>query len=751
MHRSGSSAITRCMNLLGFDIPNTLIKNNKSNLRGHWESQPLARLNDKYLSQAGLSWSDWRLGGLDRTPTEFRNNFLADLKALLTSEFTGFRAPVIKEPRICRLLPVYNELFAASGGVPHYLIIFRNPLEVIASLIKRNDLSKVDAALLWLRYTTDILRGSAGHKRAFVAYDHLLDRPIDTLKRACEQLDLATPNRIEDGAEDIQSFLSSDLQKHHLRSEDVIHDDITRGWISELYDALRLLMANPSAQAALDTSRRVIAEFNAATPYLDTAFSHASHQIKEANEKARKASACAELRAEQIRLLKEENILAARMGIEALEETENTTYADYNNSNAYNAIISKTDQTQTLLDRLRKTEKAHRALQRQNLRLQDEIAYRKDIIAAIQNSPFWRISAPLRKVVTAARQTRHALSRRQGAPDQDGSNKRKQKRPRDDGDRLSLSLVNNINLVKESPMFDQAWYLSRYPDAQLHATGAAAHYVTQGWRKGYDPSASFKTDAYIASHEDILAPDECPLAHYLKNTSPQNSAYATASHNCKIAIFTAVAGGYDTIAEPIKGGDDADFYVFTDGEIDETSVWKRCEFEYVSSDPTRTARFVKTHPHLYFKDYDWAIWIDANLTLNSKPEAFLPNNVNRAEAFTWRHPLRNCVYQEGKECVRRYKDHPKTIDRYLARLKAHKFPAKSGLFETSVFVSKMNAPKLEAFYSTWWAEIDKGTKRDQISLPYAVEKSGISIDFLGRERMCMRTDPRVIYHRHAAF
>ena len=45
MHRSGSSAVARVLGLLGHELPRTLIKDNASNRRGHWESEPVVRLN----------------------------------------------------------------------------------------------------------------------------------------------------------------------------------------------------------------------------------------------------------------------------------------------------------------------------------------------------------------------------------------------------------------------------------------------------------------------------------------------------------------------------------------------------------------------------------------------------------------------------------------------------------------------------------------------------------------------------------
>src|SRR5262245_64476851 len=59
MHRSGTSALTRVLSLLGCDLPKTLMAGAASNETGHWESQAVADFNDELLESAGSSWHDW--------------------------------------------------------------------------------------------------------------------------------------------------------------------------------------------------------------------------------------------------------------------------------------------------------------------------------------------------------------------------------------------------------------------------------------------------------------------------------------------------------------------------------------------------------------------------------------------------------------------------------------------------------------------------------------------------------------------
>ena len=59
MHRSGTSALTRVLNLLGCDLPATLMDSAAFNEAGHWESMAIMGLNDEILQSAGSHWHDW--------------------------------------------------------------------------------------------------------------------------------------------------------------------------------------------------------------------------------------------------------------------------------------------------------------------------------------------------------------------------------------------------------------------------------------------------------------------------------------------------------------------------------------------------------------------------------------------------------------------------------------------------------------------------------------------------------------------
>ncbi len=164
MHRSGTSALTRTVNLLGAAAPNELLAPNAFNPRGYWESAQLYELHNDLLASANSSWHDCR--SLDPTWIEAeatRQGHRQQIKDAIGQAFDDAALFVLKDPRICRFAPlilsILNELKVGAVAI----LPIRNPLEVAASLGERDGLTRAKSLLLWLRHFSkrSITRGQS--------------------------------------------------------------------------------------------------------------------------------------------------------------------------------------------------------------------------------------------------------------------------------------------------------------------------------------------------------------------------------------------------------------------------------------------------------------------------------------------------------------------------------------------------------------------------------------------------------------
>src|SRR3954454_9089161 len=175
MHRSGTSALARVLSLVGADLPKTLMPPALGNDPGHWESLPVARLHDELLDSVGVPWHDVLPFPSGWYGTSDARQFVERMRGIVLEEFDESPLFVVKDPRLCRLVPFWLTVLGELDVLPAFLIPIRNPLEVADSLRERDGLSISHGLLLWLRCVLDVELQTRGHARAFVSYARLLD------------------------------------------------------------------------------------------------------------------------------------------------------------------------------------------------------------------------------------------------------------------------------------------------------------------------------------------------------------------------------------------------------------------------------------------------------------------------------------------------------------------------------------------------------------------------------------------------
>ena len=71
-------------------------------------------------------------------------------------------------------------------------------------------------------------------------------------------------------------------------------------------------------------------------------------------------------------------------------------------------------------------------------------------------------------------------------------------------------------IIKRSKFFSSKFYLSTYFKNSNEDIDPIQHYLTVGWKQGYDPSPKFNTDSYLSAYSDVKKAGLCPLLHYLQ-------------------------------------------------------------------------------------------------------------------------------------------------------------------------------------------------------------------------------------------
>lgn len=260
MHRSGTSAITGVLSLLGVNLPATLEPANAWNEKGYWESRKFIKFHNRFLMSAGSDWSDWGPFDSSRMPATAIKAFSQEFEALLTEEFANSPLFVVKDPRICRFVPFWLRALDTLDIVPKFVLPLRNPLETARSLAQRDGLSMTEGLLLWLRHCLDAEAETRGHPRSFLHYDDLLVNWRAEIEKISRNLDLKLPHRSEDDERRVDDFLAGPL-RHHVVSRDELNlrPEVFE-WIKLAYEAFDRLVesggADEEALKQLDSLRR---------------------------------------------------------------------------------------------------------------------------------------------------------------------------------------------------------------------------------------------------------------------------------------------------------------------------------------------------------------------------------------------------------------------------------------------------------------------------------------------------------------
>ena len=81
---------------------------------------------------------------------------------------------------------------------------------------------------------------------------------------------------------------------------------------------------------------------------------------------------------------------------------------------------------------------------------------------------------------------------------------------------IPKELKDQINLLRESDLFDEEWYVSTYPDTLESFLSAEEHYLRQGAGEGRDPSPHFSTKEFLYRNPQVSEEDVNPLLKHLE-------------------------------------------------------------------------------------------------------------------------------------------------------------------------------------------------------------------------------------------
>ena len=211
-------------------------------------------------------------------------------------------------------------------------------------------------------------------------------------------------------------------------------------------------------------------------------------------------------------------------------------------------------------------------------------------------------------------------------------------------------------------------------------------------------------------------------------------------------IYTAIAGGYDSLKPPwgdvavsparIAFVDNPGLYTGTGcpGWQIEPMGGPPC------TDPLMQAKRCKVLAHEVLPPgTEFSLWVDGSMEFSAglHPGKLAQEYLQDADLALFRHPSRDCLYDEAHKCNVGRMDDPSVMARQMNKYRAEGYPRNNGLAECSVILRR-HTPAVASLNELWWKEIINGSRRDQLSFGYACWKLGIKYNLLpGTRHTCM--------------
>jgi hypothetical protein len=213
MHRGGTSALAGTLQNMGIYMGENLMKGGKENPKGFFELIEFKELNKEILNYFNTSWDDIEISKKVKksVPIDIRRK----MRKIIKDNFDKYNIFALKDPRMCFLLPIWEEVLKNIDIETEAIVIVRDPSEVFFSLKKRNNINFLTSFHLWHTYISNAETNTRNMKRYFVMFDDLIEKKDETINNIIKIFELNID--FEKNRNRIYRFLDKKLKHYNFK------------------------------------------------------------------------------------------------------------------------------------------------------------------------------------------------------------------------------------------------------------------------------------------------------------------------------------------------------------------------------------------------------------------------------------------------------------------------------------------------------------------------------------------------------
>ena len=185
MHRSGTSLVAGMLEALGAYIGerNEMIAPSEVNPKGFWERLDILSFHEELLAALARRWDTAEPLSEGWSEIDSVRLYEGRLTKFIRERFSEHALWAWKDPRTCLLLPLWEKVLVGLKVNARYVCVFRNPLEVAQSLLRRDGFSLQKSLGIWLNYNVSLLSSVPAERSLFLLYGDLLEKQAQEIQR----------------------------------------------------------------------------------------------------------------------------------------------------------------------------------------------------------------------------------------------------------------------------------------------------------------------------------------------------------------------------------------------------------------------------------------------------------------------------------------------------------------------------------------------------------------------------------------
>lgn len=141
----------------------------------------------------------------------------------------------------------------------------------------------------------------------------------------------------------------------------------------------------------------------------------------------------------------------------------------------------------------------------------------------------------------------------------------------------------------------------------------------------------------------------------------------------------------------------------------------------------RKLKILADHPALGTPDV--LLWHDAAFQLQCHPVEVARTHLRDVDLLAFAHPDRTTIEAEGMVIAQLGYAPLATMTAQAATYRAEGFPPQTAITSTG-FSLRRRTPEVQTFNACWWEELARWTYRDQMSVDYAIWKTGVRVAYI---------------------